>query len=102
MLVFDTLEYTKKLTATGVPQEQAEVHAETMKQIIEHDLATKADILRLEKAIEDSKAELKRDLEDSKADLKRDLKEMEMRLIIRLGGLLVIGIGILASLEKLL
>lgn len=77
---FDTLSYVKKLKAAGVPEEQAEVHAEIFNEIIEERLATKQDIL----------------------DLKRDIKEMEMRLTIRLGAMMTAGIIIVATLVKLL
>ena len=99
MPTFDTLEYPKKLTGVGVPQEQAEVHVITVRDQIDQDLATKSDILRLEKAIEGVKAELTRYLAEVKADLRRDIKELEMRLTIRLGGLLVIGIGVIATID---
>lgn len=79
-LAFDTLGYAKKLEAVGVPQEQAEVHAEALAEIIDERLATKQDIL----------------------DLRRDMKEMEMRLTIKLGTMLVIAIGVFATLVKLL
>ncbi|MBF0472464.1 MAG: DUF1640 domain-containing protein [Nitrospirae bacterium] len=57
-LTFDTCTYIKKLKAVGFTEEQAEVHAETIKELISEQLATKQDIY----------------------DLKRDLKEMELRL----------------------
>ena len=62
MLAFDTHQYIKRLIAVGVPPEQAEVHSEELKTIIQHDIATKQDI------------------ELTKAELKRDIKELELRL----------------------
>jgi len=84
MLVFDTLEYTKELTAVGVPQEQAEVQAKKLKEIIDNDLATKQDIAEL------------------RTELGRDLKELEMRITIRLGTMMVIAVGVVATLVKIL
>lgn len=44
----------------------------------------------------------KDDLQALGANLRRDLKEMEMRILIRLGSLLVIAVGVVATLVKLL
>ncbi len=79
-LAFDTLAYSKKLKAAGVPERQAEVQAEAFAEIIEDRLATKQDILMLQ----------------------RDMKELEMRLTIRLGGMMAASIAIVAVLVKLL
>lgn len=83
-IAFDTLAYAKKLRAAGVPETQAEVHAEAMAELVEDRLATKLDI------------EL----------VRRDMKEMEMRLkhdlTLRLGGMMAVAVGIVAALVKLL
>ncbi len=91
VIAFDTLAYVKKLKAVGVPEEQAEVQAETFTEIIEERLATKQDILAL-----------KRDIKELEIALKRDIKELEMRLTIRLGAMMTAGIVIVATLVKLL
>jgi len=74
---FNTLAYAKKLKAAGFTDEQAEIQAEALSEIIEERLATK-----------------------------QDLKELELRLkhdlTLRLGGMLVAGIVIVATLVKLL
>lgn len=61
-IAFDTLAYVKKLKAAGVPEEQAEVQAEALAQLVEERLATKQDINALE-------LELKRDMALLKADI---------------------------------
>ena len=42
-LAFDTLAYTKRLKAAGLPERQAEVQAKAFAEIIEERLATKQD-----------------------------------------------------------
>ena len=69
---FDTLQYANRLKAVGVPEKQAEVQAEMMAEIIEDKLATK-----------------------------KDLKELELRMILKLGGLMISGLGTLIVLMKL-
>jgi len=87
-ITFDTLAYAKKLKNAGVSEAQAEVQAESLAEIIEDNLATKRDIKELE------------------INLQRDLKEMELRLThaltLRLGSMLIVGIGVVATLVKLL
>jgi len=90
-IAFDTLAYAKKLKKVGFTEEQAEVQAEALAQIIDERLATKQDIIAL-----------KRDINE----VKRDIKEMELRLrhdlTVRLGAMLAAGIAIVAALVKLL
>ena len=86
-ITFDTLVYAKKLKQAGVPEEQAEVHAEALAVIIDEKLATK------------------RDLNELEISLKRDMKELELRLkhdlTLRLGAMLATGITIIALLVTL-
>ena len=90
-MAFDTLAYAKKLKAVGFTEDQAEVQAEALVQIIDERLATKQDIIAL-----------KRDIEE----LKRDMKEMELRLrhnlTVRLGAMMTAGIAIVAAIIILL
>ena len=46
--IFDTLAYVKKLKEAGVPENQAEVHAEAIAGLIDEQLATKKDLQILE------------------------------------------------------
>jgi hypothetical protein len=65
--MFDTLKYSRILEATGVSREQAEAHIRIIAEIVEGDLATKADI----------------------RELKQELIQLEYRLIIKLGVIVV-------------
>ena len=57
--------------------------------------------VELKHELEQHKAELKHELETTKTELKRDIREMEQKLTIKLGALLVIGITVLSVLDKL-
>jgi len=87
-ITFDTLAYTKKLKAAGVPEKQAEIQAETFAEIIEERLSTKQDLKEME------------------ITLRRDMKELELRLkhdlTIRMGTITAAAIAIVATLVKLL
>jgi hypothetical protein len=72
-LIFDTLRYANKLKAAGVPEKQAEVQAEALADIVDERLVTK-----------------------------QDLRELELRMIVKLGGVMLSGLGLLVVLMKLL
>jgi len=109
-ILFDTHRYVKGLRAVGVPEEQAEVHAELLGGLIEGQLATKRDIKEMEvglrRDMKEMEENLRRDMKEMEVGLRRDMKEMELRLkhdlTLRLGGMLATGIGIVAALVKLL
>ena len=67
----DTLTYAKRLIQAGMPQQQAEVQAQVLKEIIDNNLATKKDIAEVKAEIEKVRAELKADIEREKADIER-------------------------------
>jgi len=112
-VVFDTLSYAKKLKAAGFTEEQAEVQAEALAEIVDERLATKQDILELKRDIKELETTLKRDMKelettfkrdmkDLETTFKRDMKELDMRLTIRLGTMMAISIAVVATLVKLL
>ena len=83
-IVFDTHAFVKELADAGMPEKQAEVLARSQATLIDEKLATKQDLKELE------------------ACLRRDMKELELRLTIRLGSMMVVAIGVVAALVKLL
>ncbi|MBF0119988.1 MAG: DUF1640 domain-containing protein [Desulfobacterales bacterium] len=94
---FDTHTYVKRLVSAGMPERQAEIQADTFKEIIESQLASKKDIKEIELAIE-----------NVKKDLKYDIKELELKMesikadIIKwVAGMLVAQAAIVATLVKL-
>ncbi|MEA1935056.1 MAG: DUF1640 domain-containing protein [Thermodesulfobacteriota bacterium] len=73
VITFDTLAYAKKLKAAGVPDEQAEIQAEALKDIVNTELVTK-----------------------------RDPTEAKIEIIKWVAGMLVAQAAIVATLVKLL
>ena len=71
-VALDTLAYSRRLRQAGVPEEQAEVHAEALAAVVTETLATK-----------------------------QDLRELEYRLTLRLGAMITVAIGAVAALVKL-
>ena len=93
MSVFNAIKYIGELREAGVPEKQAEVHLRILHEVIESNLATKRDIEEVKRDIQ----EVKRDIQE----VKRDIRELEQRMIIKLGGLIVITLGILVALSNI-
>jgi len=105
-IAFDTLKFAKRLKEGGFTDQQAETLAQAEAEFIEQSLASKRDVKELETAVKRDVKELeialKRDIEELRADLKRDLKELEYRMTIKLGAMLAVAVGAMATLVKLL
>ena len=68
-IVFNTLEYAKRLESAGFTRQQAEVQANIVTELVDEKMATKA-----------------------------DLRELEYRLTIRLGAMMAAAVAVLAAL----
>jgi len=77
MAIFDTLGYARLRRDGGVPQEQAETHAEAARQFIMADIATKD-------------------------DLNAALEMQALRLSVRLGLMLTAGLSLMTAVIGLL
>jgi hypothetical protein len=86
-ITFDTLKFANKLKSAGVLPEHAEAEAEALADIFEVNLkevATREDIKHLEEQIDNK------------------FIQLEQRMTIKLGALMVIAVGAVAALVKLL
>jgi hypothetical protein len=81
-IIFDTLQFAKIAQTEGFSELQAEFLAESFADILNTQIATKAD------------------LKNHAKDIKAELKNLEHRLIIKFGGMLLAGFSIFASLSK--
>jgi len=73
---FDTLQYAKKLRSAGFTEAQAEIQAEAIKELIDDKLVTKN-------------------------DLEVGLKSLRDQMTIRMGGMLVTAVIVLAAIIKI-
>jgi hypothetical protein len=104
---FDSLGYAKRLR-DRVPQDQAEAHAEAARDFIMAELVTKTDLLPIKADLSALKADLgkvKQDLQTEivflKQALETKIETQSLRLRVRLGAMIVVGIGALATIMKL-
>ncbi len=83
-LAFDTLAYVKKLRTAGVPDQQAEAHAEAIADVVGEKLATKQDIFIL------------------KQDLVTLESRLESRIVLKLGAIVIGSAAILGIVLSIL
>jgi hypothetical protein len=79
---FDTLGYAKRLREAGIPAEEAEAHAEAAREFIMAELVTKQDL--------DTRLRI----------VETGIQNLELRLLVRLGGMLAVAVAILAAIIK--
>ena len=120
---FHSLGYAKRLRDRGVPQDQAEAHAEAARDFIMAELVTKTDLLatkqelrtsitelqtelratkqELQTELHHTKQELQSELRTTKQELQNNIETLSLRLTVRVGAIVVVGIGALATIMKL-
>ncbi len=89
-LAFDTLQYAKRLKQAGFTDEQAEIQAEALSELIDERLATKLDLKELERA-------MKLDTKGIEERLSNKINEMSYKITIKLGGMMVAGVVTLGA-----
>jgi len=115
-VAFDTLTYARRLREVGVPQEQAEAHAEALAAAVTETLATKQDLRELAtkqdlaatnrdlaavmQELRESTASLRQELRELAATTKQDMRELELRLTVRLGGMIGVSVAAVAALVR--
>ncbi|MBN2702379.1 MAG: DUF1640 domain-containing protein [Methylothermaceae bacterium] len=117
MAALDTHKLFKHLKEAGFTETQAEALAEAGAELLESRLATKEDLRHLREDLERKIDKMREDLErkidkvreslernfgDSHTELENKIERMEDRMIIKLGGLMVVAVGVVAALVKLL
>ena len=99
-LLFDTHKAVKDLQEAGFDEAQAEAVVATVGTAIIGNVATKQDINELRSEIQDIRANgaTKQDV----SDLRSEMQAMELRLTVRMGGLIAAGVALIIALDKLL
>jgi hypothetical protein len=78
--MFNSLKYAKILEEAGFTQREAETTVNVLIEVMENKLATQEDL----------------------KELKHEMKNMELRLTIKLGGMLAASIAIMTAMVKLI
>jgi hypothetical protein len=93
-LAIDTLAVAKGLKGAGFSETQAETVFDILADVQKAqlaELATKADVL-----------EVRTEVSSLRAELKADLRELELRIAIKLGAMIVVAVGVLAAQTRFL
>ena len=85
---FDTHEAVKAFTGVGFSEAQAESVVSTVRNALGGDLATKADLQRVKSELE--------------AKIESEIQSLQLRLTMRLGGLMIAVSGLVVALIKFL
>jgi DNA primase large subunit len=121
---FDTLRLAQRLAAGGFTEEQARTFTSALSEAFAQDIATKADIDRLDAKIDtlNTRLDAKIDALDARLTQKIDaldakftqkfealdtkfgqkLETLESRMTVKLGGMMVVAVGAIVSLVKLI
>ena len=90
-ITFDTLKYANRLKAAGAEPKIAEAEAEALAEVFElnlNEVATRDNLKHMEERLNER--------------LEARLLQLEQRMVIKLGGLMVVAIGAVATLVKIL
>ena len=102
-VTFDTLSFSKRLQAAGVPAVQAEAHAQAQAEFIADNLlsqtATRKDIRDM--ATKEDVQSVREGVKHLETRLRMEMQLLGKTLTVRLGGIVVLGVGVLAALVQL-
>lgn len=117
VFAFDSLGYSKRLRDAGVPGGHAEAHAEAARDFIMTELAIRSDLLALKSdlvslkdavasksdavALKSDVAVLKSDMLAMRSELQAAIEKSALQTTVRLGGIVAVGIGLLAALQRM-
>jgi hypothetical protein len=79
-VTFDTLKFANRLKDAGVPATHAEAEAKALSEVFETNLSELA----------------------TKEDLRHEIKELELRMTIKLGSIVIAGLGVMTLIFKFL
>ena len=101
-IAFDTHRFVKRLTDCGFTEKQAETLADEHVALLNANLATKADIARLEAGMDALRQETKAGIEALRQETKAGIETAKSDLMKWLVGLLIAQGGLIVALVKLL
>jgi len=90
-ITFDTHKFVRRLVAEGATEGQAQAHVDALQEAFASHVQTSSEGFAT-----------KADVKEEVAPLRTEMKEMELRLTLRLGGVVAAGIAATAALAKFL
>ena len=102
-MALDTHKAVKKLKEVGFDEAQAEAVMRMVGEAFDDSVATKVDIAELRIEIRELRREIRELRTELRAEAKAiraELRELEQRMTIKLGGLLVLALTLLTAINK--
>ena len=105
-LPFDTHKAVKELQDAGFEEAQAEAVVATVGSAIVGNVATRHDVVEARNEsrseIQALASELRGEMQALSGELRAEMQAMELRITLRMGGLVVAGVALIIALDKLL
>ena len=95
MNAFDSLSFKQELTKVGFPSDQAEALAALTRDHVLGNAATKDDLLNVEKRLDQK-------IDRTEERLKSEIRQLEQRMTIKLGSMIVVAIALIVTAQQLL
>jgi hypothetical protein len=89
------------LVSIQVPADKARAVIDSMERDMTKQLATKTDLVTLRTELRSEFQFLRHEFQQESALIRKDMQLMESRLTVRLGSIMVVGIGVLFAALKL-
>ena len=102
VIAFDTHRFVKRLISCGFTEEQAEILAEEQVALLNGNLATRADIARIEASMDTLRQETRADIEALRQETQATIEWVRSDLLKWLFGALIAQGGLIVALVKLL
>jgi len=98
--MYNSLRYTKTLEATGFTRDQAEATINLVIETMDYHFATKNDLQGMETNIRSDMKDMETSLRSEMKDIRAEMKEMESRMTLKLGGIMLSGIALMEFLRS--
>jgi len=95
MSVFDSLSFKQELTKVGFPADQAEALAALTRDHVLGNATTKDDLLNLERRLDEK-------IDRVEERLKSEIKQLDQRMTIKLGSMIVVAVAVIVAAQRLL
>ncbi len=102
-MVVDTHKAVKKLKEVGFDEAQAEAVVRMVGEAFDNTVATKVDIAELRIEIQEVRGEIQEvrgEIREVRTELRAEIRDLEQRMTIKLGGLLVLALTLLTAINK--
>ena len=95
-MAVDTHKAVKKLKKVGFDEAQAEAVVRMVGEAFDDSVATKVDIAELRIEIQEVRGEIR----EVRTELRAEIRDLDQRMTIKLGGLLVLALTLLTAINK--